>query len=337
MPSRSEAGHVDMTDTFSLDWYRGRKVLVTGGAGFIGSHLVNALVMQGAKVSVLDNLAHGCLDNLSDTRAAVVLYCNDLSDGDALQTAMRDTEIVFHLAANASVPRSVQQPTYDFRCNALGTLNLLDVARTTKPARCVVASSAAVYGQPSSFPIVEDSPLQPISPYGASKLSTEGLCCAFHASYDLPLTIARIFNTYGPRQPRFVMYDMYRKLRADPSRLEILGDGKQVRDYCFVADTVDALLRLGTLDAANCTAYNIASGCSHTVLDVASLLCELMGLTDVQQSFTGHSWPGDARRWEVSIAKLRQATGYQPCYDLKSGLECFVAWFNAHPERIQPQ
>ena len=318
----------------AVDWYRGRSVLVTGGAGFIGSHLVDALVAAGAQVRVLDNLSDGRLDNLAEAQGSFSLYRNDVLDTDAVLAAMQGTEVVFHLAANASVPRSVQQPAHDFRSNALGTLQVLHAARAAKPARCIVASSAAVYGQPGHFPICEDDALCPISPYGASKMSAEAICQAFHACYDVPVTIARIFNTYGPRQPRFVMYDFYRKLRANAKQLEILGDGSQVRDYCFVSDTVDALLRLGALGVPDCAAYNVASGCSYAVTDVARLLCAVMGLTDVKLIFTGDSWPGDAMRWEVSIARLRDATGYQPKYDLRGGLECFVDWFDAHPERI---
>jgi len=291
-------------------------------------------VSAGAIVRVLDSLADGTLDNLAESAAHIEFIKGDLLDGEGLKAAMDGVEIVFHLAANASVPRSVRDPNRDFRCNAVGTLNLLQAMRTASVQACVVASSGAVYGQPNDFPITEEHPLHPISPYGASKMAVEALCEAFHASFGMPVRIARVFNTYGPRQPRFVMYDFYRKLRADPTHLEILGDGTQVRDYCYVDDTVDALLRLGQLDDGPCTAFNVSSGHSYTVVDVAQALISIMGLKHVQISFTGSSWAGDAKRWEVSINKLVQHTRYMPQYNLTCGLSRFVEWFDLHPERL---
>ena len=314
-------------------WYEGRCVLVTGGAGFIGSHLAEALVDAGARVRILDSLADGTLDNLERYRAAVTFLKGDVLDQEMVAMALRNADIVFHLAANASVPRSVQDPDYDWRCNACGTQTLLSAMRFASISNCVVASSGAVYGQPSRFPIQENDCLFPISPYGASKAAVEALCHAFHASYGLPIQIARIFNTYGPRQPRFVMYDFYRKLRADPTHLEILGDGSQVRDYCFVEDTVDALLALGRIADTPCTSYNVSTGCSHSVTEVAEVLSAAMGLRDVRWSFTGRSWAGDAKRWEVSIDRLRETTGFEPQFDLPSGVARFVQWFDQHPER----
>jgi UDP-glucose 4-epimerase len=315
-------------------WYAGRLVLVTGGAGFIGSHLVDALVRSGAEVRVLDNLTAGTLANLEANQEGIDFRLGDIRDRETVVETVKGVEIVFHLAANASVPGSVADPENDFQCNALGTLVLLQALRDRAIVNCVVASSGAVYGQPGRFPIAETHPLLPISPYGGSKMAVEGLCRAFHTSFGIPVQIARIFNTYGPRQPRFVMFDFYRKLRADPDRLEILGDGRQVRDYCFVEDTVDALLRLGSRVNVPVAAFNISSGRSHTVIDVAESLCEVMGLEDVRFTFTGSSWAGDAQRWEVSIDKLVDATGYVPQHTLRSGLERFAEWFDSHPERL---
>lgn len=315
--------------------YSNRNILVTGGAGFIGSHLVDALVRLGASVRVFDNLADGTLENLIKASTNIEFVEGDLLDIGKVKSAANDVDFVFHLAANASVPRSVQDPHHDFHCNAVGTLNLLQALRASSVKMCVVASSGAVYGQPSRFPITEEHPLQPISPYGASKVAVEALCEAFHASFGIPITIGRIFNTYGPRQPRFVMYDFYRKLRVDPTRLEILGNGTQVRDYCFVDDTVNALMLLGLLDDGSCDIYNISSGHSYTVVEVAHVLISIMELEHVQINFTGSSWAGDANHWEVSIDKLMECAGYEPQHNLTSGLTRFVEWFDRHPERLQ--
>lgn len=318
----------------NTDWYKGKNVLVTGGAGFIGSHLAQTLVERGAYVSILDDLSAGTLDNIrsieQDAQISIADVCNENSVIDIL----KDSRIIFHLAANASVPYSVENPRNDFQRNAWGTFNILDVARRFDIESIVVASSGAVYGQPNQFPIVESEAIQPISPYGASKGAAESICQAFSASYSLPIKIARIFNTYGPRQPRFVMYDFYRKLRRDPSRLEILGNGKQIRDYCFVADTVEGLLCLGELSLEKCETFNISSGQSYSVIDVATTLADTMGLSQPQIFFTGESWMGDAQKWEVSTEKLTSFTEYRPRYSLVNGLQQFVEWFDQHPERI---
>jgi UDP-glucose 4-epimerase len=317
-----------------FDFYRNKRVLVTGGAGFIGSHLADALVAAGARVLVIDDLSAGRMDNLEDCIAKIEFRQLDITNASNLDGLMNDTDIVFHLAANASVPKSVENPRHDFDCNALGTLNILSALRQSGVQNCVVASSGAVYGEPATFPITEADPILPISPYGASKACAEALGRAFHASYGVPVTIARIFNTYGPRQPRFVMYDFYRKLRADPTRLEVLGSGKQIRDFCYVADTVSALMHLAMRSGKTCEAFNVSSGASHSVLDVAHGMFAVLGLRDVRITFSGQSWAGDAQRWEVGIEKIRQASGYEPGFHLRTGLEQFVDWFSEHQERV---
>jgi UDP-glucose 4-epimerase len=317
------------------DFYKDKQVLVTGGAGFIGSHLVEALVAGGARVRVIDDLSAGRLDNLADSIANVEFRQLDITKADDLMGTLDGMDVVFHLAANASVPKSVENPRYDFCCNALGTLNILSALRRSSVQNCVLASSGAVYGEPAKFPIEESHPLIPISPYGASKVSCEALAHAFHASYGVPVTIARIFNTYGARQPRFVMYDFYRKLAVDPARLEILGNGKQIRDFCYVADTVSALMHVGIRAGDGCEAFNVSSGSSYSVVEVARSMFDVMGLDDVQVVLSGKSWAGDAQRWEVSIEKIMQHTMYRPAYDLKSGLARFIRWFGEHPERLK--
>ncbi len=153
-------------------------------------------------MGVLDNLSAGFLDNLTEVLSRVEFQKVDIARTEDLRAIMENVDTVFHLAANASVPKSVEHPRYDFSCNALSTLNVLTALTQSTVQNCVLASSGAVYGQPTLFPITEEHPLIPISPYGASKVSCEALGQAFHASYGVPVTVARIFNTYGPRQPR---------------------------------------------------------------------------------------------------------------------------------------
>lgn len=303
-------------------------VLVTGGCGFIGSHLVEALVAHGARVWVLDNLRAGTLANLQTVRDAVEIEIGDVRDAARVKAVLERCrpQIVFHLAANASVPGSVDDPAYDFETNSAGTFTLLNTLRELNTdARIVLASSGAVYGQPELFPITEEALINPISPYGASKTCAETIAEMFHRVYGLPVVTARIFNTFGPRMARFVILDFLRKLRNDPSVLEILGDGQQKRDFNFVADTVQGLLLLAERGSIN-QAYNLSSGYSVSVTEIAQRLIAALGLTgQTRITYTGSSWPGDAQRWEVSIEKLSKI-GYTPTVDLKNGLARTIEW-----------
>ena len=337
-----------------MNYWHNKKVLVTGGAGFIGSHLVRRLFAEGSRVTALDNLQSGKWEDVrdalpagrcstalradlskTDPRSVLHVQCvqADVREVQAMREIMRNVcpDIVLHLAANASVPGSVNDPEYDFGSNALGTFNILEAVRHECPAARVVAvSSAAVYGEPTHFPITENSSLAPISPYGASKLAGEVEARMFEAVYKLPVVIARLFNTYGPGMPRFVILDFLRKLQKDPTRLEILGSGRQLRDFNYVDDTVQGLCLLAERGVAG-KAYNIASGVSHSVTELAHILIDVVGLAGkTTLSFTGESWPGDAQRWEVDIAATK-VLGYQPCVKLREGVSRVVTWFESQP------
>jgi UDP-glucose 4-epimerase len=308
---------------------RDAPVLVTGGAGFIGSHLTERLVAAEARVTVLDNLQAGRLDNLQAVRDKITYLDGDVRNSEALHEligALRP-HFVFHLAANASVPGSVQDPVYDFQANAVGTFNLLDALRNAPECRkVVIASSGAVYGEPATFPITETDPLQPISPYGASKLSSEVSARISHRVYKVPVVIARLFNTYGPRMARFVVLDFLRKLHRDAEQLEVLGTGRQVRDFTYVADTVSGLLLLAQRGLPG-ESYNVSSGVNYSVTELAEKLIEARGLRGKTQiRYTGSSWVGDAQRWEVSIERI-STLGYRSCYSLDDGLRETLHWF----------
>lgn len=308
-------------------------ILVTGGCGFIGSHLVEALVAQGTRVWVLDNLQAGKLENLLAVQDAVEIEIGDVRDAARVRDVVGrcQPQVVFHLAANASVPGSVEDPAYDFETNSAGTFVLLDALRGQgERAKVILASSGAVYGQPAIFPITEMHALNPISPYGTSKTCAETTARMFCQVYGLPVVIARIFNTYGPRMARFVVLDFLRKLRQDPVVLEVLGDGHQKRDFTFVSDTVQGLLLLAERGLIG-EAYNLSSGSSVSVTEVAHKLIAALGLADQTRiTYTGRSWTGDAQRWEVSIDKLSRL-GYMPTVDLEGGLGKTIEWFRTQP------
>lgn len=303
-------------------------ILVSGGCGFLGSHLVERLVSDGTNVTVFDSMRAGSAENLSSVRHKIELIQGDVRDRIAMEGALRECapDVVYHLAANASVPGSVEDPAYDFQANAVGTFVLLDVLRALdmKP-RVVLASSGAVYGQPDRFPITEDFPLKPISPYGYSKLCAEHIARMFLDVFGIPTVIARIFNSYGPRVPRYIVYDFLKKLERDPTRLEILGDGKQQRDFTYVTDTVAGLVLLGEKGAPG-EAYNVSSGQNHSVTELATMLVDILGLSNVEFHYTGSSWAGDAQYWKVDVRKLK-SLGMDEGVPLDEGLRRTVGWY----------
>jgi UDP-glucose 4-epimerase len=314
----------------NMAFWKNKPVWATGGAGFIGAHVVRRLVGEAASVTVVDNLQSGKWEDLGSVRQSVQCIEADVRNAKAMRDVMRDSrpDVVLHLAANASVPGSVNDPAYDFESNTGGTFNVLDAVRLeSSGARVVTVSSAAVYGEPKHFPITEQSELAPISPYGASKLAAEVEARMFRDVYKVPVVIARLFNTYGSGMPRFVILDFLKKLQRDSSRLEILGSGKQVRDFNFVEDTVQGLLVLAEKGISG-EAYNIASGASHSVTELAHILIEHLGLKGkTSLAFTGESWAGDAQYWEVDIAKIK-VLGYRPQVSLPEGVALVADWFN---------
>ncbi|MCK4412804.1 MAG: SDR family NAD(P)-dependent oxidoreductase [Candidatus Eisenbacteria sp.] len=300
------------------DW-TGRRVLVTGGAGFIGSHLVDRLVAGGAEVRVLDNLQAGNEKNLSQVRATIDLRIADLRDPQAVSDAVRGCEVLFHIGANASVPASVDDRDYDFTTNTLGTYHLADAAIRHGARRIVHASTAAVYGPPQYTPVDEAHPLNPISPYGGSKLAAERLLAAYAQTFDFEFAAVRIFNTYGPRQPRYVAYDLMMKLTRDPQHLEVLGTGEQKRDYCYISDTVSALLLAGEIPAAQPEVINVSGGRTITIRELVDLILQTLGLDQTEVVYGLPSWKGDIEVLSGDITKLR-GLGWQPTVPLEEGL-----------------
>ena len=306
------------------------RVLVTGGAGFIGSYLVERLAKIGADVTVIDDFSTGRLDNLQGVLPKIRLILGDLENLlTSKQVLLDEYEFVFHLAANPYIPPSVENPAFDFRVNLHTTFAVLEALRQIpQPPRLVNVSSAAVYGNPVHLPIKEIDPTIPISPYGVSKLAGERYVAVYSQIYGIRANSLRFFSVYGPRQRKQVIFDLFRKLRHNPEHLEMLGDGSQTRDFIFVLDAVQALLIAATAAPGQGEVYNVASGTSYSITEVVAACCQVCNLVpDVV--YTGNIRPGDAEKWVVDVSALR-AIGFEPHTTLRAGLNAIREWYDAN-------
>jgi len=298
----------------------GRKVLVTGGSGFLGSHLVRALLARGEVVTVLDRSGRAPCEGV---RVEAV----DLLEADlAALLAEGRYERVFHLAGNVAVPFSVEHPDRDFALNAVATVRLLEALRRASPrTRLLLTSTAAVYGEAHEGPCAESQRPAPVAPYGASKWVAECYAELFARQYGLATTRARIFSMYGPGLRTQVVFDLIAKLQARPDRLEVLGDGQQVRDFLYVEDAVAALLRIADRAAHEGEVINVASGTPVTIAELARAVADACGLSP-EIAFVGDEGPGRSKRWIADITRL-DALGDRSLVPLDEGLARTVAWY----------
>jgi UDP-glucose 4-epimerase len=303
--------------------------LVTGGAGFIGSHLVEALVERGHAVRVFDNFSTGNPGNLAAVRDAVEVIDGDLSDRAAVAEAMRGVEVVFHQAALASVPRSVADPLATHEACVNGTLHLLLAARDAGVRRVVYAASSSAYGNSERLPKRESDATGPLSPYAVAKLAGEHYCAAFTQVYGLETVRLRYFNVFGPRQPPDSPYAaviprfLEAMLAGRPPRLH--GDGQQSRDFTYVADVVQANLRAAQAPGVCGKVYNIACGRRTSLLELVAKINALLG-TDIEPVHDAPR-PGDVRHSLADISRAQEDLGYQPRFDIDTGLRrCLQAW-----------
>ncbi|MDA8019145.1 MAG: SDR family NAD(P)-dependent oxidoreductase [Thermoanaerobaculia bacterium] len=317
--------------------FRGRRVLVTGGAGFIGSHLSERLLELGASVRVFDDFSTGLRSSLSeiaDDDLEVVEA--DLRDPEACRRACDGTDLVFHQAALGSVPRSMKDPATSIAVNVAGTANLLAAARDAEIRRFVYASSSSVYGDSATLPKREGEEGKVLSPYAASKAMDEQLADVFHRAFGMETVGLRYFNVYGPRQrpdgpyaaviPRFV--DACLAHRAPI----IHGDGKQSRDFTWVGDAVAANLLAAVAPSQSCgRSYNVAGGRRVTLLELAAVVRAATG--DAPEPEHGPPRPGDVRHSLADLTQVADGLGYQPAVELDDGLARTVAWFVAGEKR----
>lgn len=303
--------------------FKDQHVLVTGGAGFIGSNLVDALVGRGARVRVLDNLSTGRKENLAHHKNAVELIEGDIRDLDTCQRAMTDVSYVFHQAALGSVPRSLAEPATSLEVNVAGTANVFQAARDAKVKRVVYASSSSVYGDSEVLPKKEGGEGKVLSPYAMSKKMDEQLAALFLDCYALEIVGLRYFNIYGPRQsptgpyaaviPKFVEASMKKEAP------KIHGDGEQSRDFTFVEDAVAAnLLAAGAPKDAAGRAFNIGAGGRTTVNELAAAIAKVCG-SDVGPEYLDPR-PGDVRHSNADCSAAKEAFGYNPTTAIEDGL-----------------
>ena len=297
------------------------KVLVTGGAGFIGSNLAHALLARGDEVRILDNFSTGNRANLDGLDVEIVE--GELRSYERVHNAVRRTEIVYHLGALGSVPRSVQDPLTSSAVNVEGTLNVLLAARDEGVRRVVYSSSTSVYGSTRQLPTTEESAPDPISPYAVTKLAAERYCVSFSRVYEsLESVVLRYFNVFGPRQSPFSQYAAVvpRFVTAiEAGRpIEIHGDGEQSRDFTYVGNVVDATIRAGEAAGANGEIFNVAGGSPRSVNRIADTIGEILGNPVERRHLPSRA--GDIRNSWADLSKSARVLGYKPHVDLTEGL-----------------
>ena len=302
----------------------GEAVLVTGGCGFIGSHLVRALVESGARVRVLDDLSSGKRENVEEVLDRIELIRDDLRDPAACKRAVQGVRHVYHQGAVPSVPRSVEEPERTFQVNVVGSHQLLLAAREAKVQRLVMASSSSVYGNLPVLPKHEELAPQPASPYAAQKLAMEQLGMAFARSLGLEVVALRYFNVYGPRQdpnsayaaviPAFAAH----LLQGEPPTIH--GDGQQTRDFTFIGDVVRANLLAARAPQASGQAVNVAGGRRISLLELYRLVAEACGRTDVPPRH-GPPRAGDVRDSLAAVERAERYLGWRPEVPLAEGIQ----------------
>jgi UDP-glucose 4-epimerase len=307
------------------------RCLVTGGAGFIGSHLVEGLTASGQRVRVLDNFCTGLRDNLAGIKPAPEIVEGDVGEATAVESALKGVDVVFHLAALASVQQSVEKPANTHQTCATGTLNVLDAARRNGVRRVVYAASSSAYGIPVGEVQTEADAIAPLSPYAAAKLAGELYLQAFAATYGLETVRLRFFNIYGPRQradsPYSGVIALFAAALGSGKTPTIFGDGHQSRDFTYVTDVVQALQKAAVVPGISGRVYNVGTGKSVNLLELLKELNRQLG-TNVTAN---HAPPraGDVRHSCADISKAKLELGYAPQVAFAEGLASTLRWLQS--------
>ncbi len=301
---------------------KGKKILVTGGAGFIGFHLCTRLAGLTSDLTIYDNLSSGKMENVKDVGKAKLVK-GDILDPKKL-LSVEKADLIYHLAAQVVVPYSMENPLIDFETNAKGTVHVLEKARKDD-AKLVFASSAAVYGNPTVFPTPETYGFHPFSCYGLSKVVGEEYCEMYRDQYGLDVTIMRFANVYGLRC-HGVIHDFLDKIAKNPAKLEIIGTGLQSRDFVHVSDVVDALITVGSEEFTNGRTYNLGYGTTIKIIDLAKLMLQILNLQDkTVVTTTGVSWQGDVTTIWFDNSKAKKELNWSPKVSLEESIKEVIA------------
>lgn len=327
-----------MTNSYVLDtichvmdtsYFKDTRVLITGGAGFIGSNLVQTMVRTDAKIRVLDNLSTGKKENIVGCIKELEFIEGDIRDRNILKKSLQGVDIIFHLAALSSVPRSIADPFSTDQVNSQATLMLLIEARDCGVKRVVYGSSSSIYGDSPVLPKEESMSPEPKSPYALSKYAGERYCQLFYSLYGMETVALRYFNVFGPKQDPFSQYaaviPKFIVNILEKKNLTIYGNGEQTRDFTYVDNVIKANLLAAETESAPGEVINIACGNRVTVLELSDFLMEAMGIK-VERGFVDPQ-PGEVKHSQASIDKAMSLLGYKPCIDLWEGLRRTIEWF----------
>jgi len=306
------------------------KMLVTGAAGFIGSHLCERLLDDGHEVLGIDNLSAGLLSNLPRNEHFKFRKL-DIRDEKSMLPIAKGTDYLFHLAADPLVKESAERPVDSFEINARGALNLLESARKHGVKGFAFTSTSAVYGDAVVFPTPEDYPIEPISNYAASKISAESYVSSYSSTYGIKGTVLRYANIYGPRSTHGVMHDFYFKLKKDPGELFILGNGKQSKSYLYVSDCVEATVLAPRRQKTKFGVFNVGSDTTASVDEIAEEISSLMRLKPKRKYAGGkRGWVGDVPKMRLDVRRLKKL-GWKPKISLREGMRKYIEWLGTLP------
>jgi len=295
-----------------------KRILVTGGMGFIGRHLVNKLLEMNNEVTIID-LSVAEIKFFKNKKKLKIIE-GDLTNKDQLDKLKNiPFNYIFHLASGASVPNSVKDPELDFFSTAYATLKILQIALRKEVEKFIYLSTVSVYDINNKMPIDENAQIKVSSPFGASKLAGESYCYAFNRSYGLNTNVIRLFNAFGPGMNKYFIHDMINKFINNPQKVEVLGDGNQVRDYLYIDDVVDAIILVAEKGSAG-DDYNLGSGQPFKVIDIVKKIATLMDIRDYEINLTNESWAGDIKEWYSNSKKI-EGLGFKKRIDIDLGLK----------------
>ena len=309
-----------------------QKILVTGGSGFIGSNIVRKLISNNFNVLVIDDLSSGKKEYIEDClkeNSKCQFINGSITDMELLIDETKDIDVIIHEAANPDVRASKENLFSFFEINVKGTLNILNAMVNNEITKIIFASSCGtVYGETEILPTPENQPLNPISHYGASKAASENYLSSFSSLYGIEAISLRLGNIYGPPSNHGVIYDFYQKLKKNPKKLEILGDGKQTKSYLYIEDCIEAHLKALEKSFVGHQKFNITTSEAITVNQIAETVVDTLGLKEVEFSYTGgkRGWAGDVSKAISDNTKAKEVLDWEPRISIKEGIKLYFSW-----------